>query len=248
MKMKMRYMILLLCFLWAGCNENEIIVFGDQPGINFLRYNSYNGWNDEAGDIFIERNFGLFMDQWETPTDTIRVWAKLEGMMSQEPLRVRLTYAFDPANPYVELVFRDDYVFKPHEYLTEFLIVVKRPPERDRVFNINLTFDYEHSDVVPGSNDRQVFRLTISDRLTFDMLRISQELWDNMIAPSLGAYSNVKMRFMSYALQSRDFSGMAGGVTANQRQTILNRLNEYNAAHPGNPLRDENGDVVVFEP
>ena len=26
-----------------------------------------------------------------------------------------------------------------------------------------------------------------------------------------------------------------------------NALNEYNAAHPGNPLTDENGNLVTFE-
>ena len=240
---------LLCCVaLSAGCKQNEIITFSDLPGANFLRFDSREGWNETLGNLYIDRNFGIFIDEWDIPADTIYVQAKLEGMMSSEPIRIRLKYDYDPEQPHVEVIFRDDYAFAPGEYMAEFKIVVKRPPERDRLFAIPLTFDCENSDIIAGAVERQIFRLNIKDEYTFQTAQITDEVWENAIEPVLGPYSNTKMRFVAYALQRWNLSGLAGGVTLADKQTIVDKLAEYNGAHPGNPLRDENGEIVTFEP
>jgi len=214
-----------------------------------LRYSGVMGWNDTNGDMYFTRNFGIFLSDWNVQTDTVYIRAKLEGKMSNEPLRVRLKYNFNPDQPHLELVFRDDYVFKPNEYIAEFQIVIKRPPQTDRTFIAGVTFDFENSDLVAGGAlNRQVFELRVSDTYTLENAGLVKEIWEDRIEPSLGAYSNVKLRFVAYALQRQLLTYLGSGVSAYDKQTIVNKLNEYNAAHPGNPLRDENGEIVSFEP
>ena len=237
-----------LTLLLCGCKEEKIFVFHGDPGINFLKYDTRNGWNEVLGNLYFDINFGTFITEWEQSEYTVYVQAKLEGMMSSEPMKIRLTYDFDPEKPHVEVLFRDDYALMPNEYITEFEIVVKRPPVRDQLFGIPVKFDYANSDIVAGAEERQIFRLNVKDEFRFEDAGISQDLWDNMIEPVLGMYSNTKLRFMAYALQRRDLSHMAGGVTDRDRDAIRDKLAEYNDAHPGNPLKDENGDIVTFEP
>ena len=250
MKKRILYLAALCCALFAGCNENEILVFDSEPGINFLRYSGVLGWNETSnvGDMYFTRNFGTYINEWNVQTDTVYIRAKLEGKMSDKPLRVHLKYNLNPTD--LELIFRDDYQFQSNEYLIEFQIVIKRPSEIDRTFYAGVSFDFENSDVVAGgATDRQVFVLRVSDTFTLETAGLAEETWKNSVEPLLGAYSNVKLRFIAFALQNRILGYLGtSGLTANNIQTINNALEAYNAANPANPLRDENGELVSFEP
>jgi hypothetical protein len=102
---------------------------------------------------------------------------------------------------------------------------------------------------VKASNDFQV-GVNEENHLTFiwnDQLSRPSN-WSDL-EPYFGTYSNTKYRFM---LQN------SGGVTEFDTETTTwaqlmsfkimfqNALDEYNAAHPGNPLTDENGNLVSF--
>ena len=102
--------------------------------------------------------------------------------------------------------------------------------------------------VVPSADFRK--GVNEQDHLTF--------IWNDQISKPknwaqleefFGAYSDTKYRFM---LEN------AGGITEFNTDTMTwaqlqslkimfqNALNDYNAAHPGNPLTDENGNLVSF--
>ena len=63
-----------------------------------------------------------------------------------------------------------------------------------------------------------------------------------------GTYSEVKYRFMLQHLEAGvTLSGdMSWAQLTNYKIKFQNALNEYNAAHPGAPLTDENGVLVTF--
>jgi len=64
-----------------------------------------------------------------------------------------------------------------------------------------------------------------------------------------GTYSNVKYRFMlnnAGGISGFSTDTMTWAELMSYRIKFANALNEYNAAHPGNPLTDENGQLVTF--
>jgi hypothetical protein len=69
------------------------------------------------------------------------------------------------------------------------------------------------------------------------------------LEPFFGTYSNVKYRFMlENAGGVSEFSTdtMSWAQLNSFRIRFQNALNDYNAAHPGHPLTDENGNLVSF--
>ena len=84
-------------------------------------------------------------------------------------------------------------------------------------------------------------------------------IWTDVLSrpnnwPSLeeffGQYSDAKYRFMlAHSDGVTDFNTdtMSWAELTSFRIKFQNALNEYNAAHPGNPLTDENGQLVSFE-
>jgi len=61
-----------------------------------------------------------------------------------------------------------------------------------------------------------------------------------------GTFSVVKYRFMINNGIPELSESMSWAELMNYRVILQNRLDEYNAANPGNPLRDENGQIVTF--
>ena len=65
-----------------------------------------------------------------------------------------------------------------------------------------------------------------------------------------GTYSNTKYRFMldnMVGMGELSIETMSWSMLNSLRIQFQNALNDYNAAHPGNPLTDENGQAVTFE-
>ncbi|MCF0172395.1 MAG: DUF4843 domain-containing protein [Bacteroidales bacterium] len=72
--------------------------------------------------------------------------------------------------------------------------------------------------------------------------------WDSL-AEYFGSYSDTKYRFMLANVPSgTEFSTdkMSWSQLMNYKVIFTNALNDYNAAHPGKPMTDENGVLVDF--
>ena len=100
----------------------------------------------------------------------------------------------------------------------------------------------ESSDFKPGVNEENHLTFIWTDVLS------KPNNWAEL-EPFFGQYSNTKYRFMLENL------GDEGELSANTmswaklnslRIRFQNAVNEYNAAHPGAPLTDENGNEVTF--
>ena len=100
-----------------------------------------------------------------------------------------------------------------------------------------------NSDFKPGVNEENHIRLIWNDILS------RPNNWSDL-EPFFGAYSNVKYRFMlTNSGGAGEFSTetMSWAQLMSYKIRFQNALNDYNAAHPGNPLTDENGNLVTFE-
>lgn len=83
-------------------------------------------------------------------------------------------------------------------------------------------------------------------------------IWNDMISKPtnwdqlqefFGDYSNTKYRFMianAGGITGFDTDTMSWAELQSYKIKFVNALNEYNAAHPDAPLRDENGVLVTF--
>ena len=101
----------------------------------------------------------------------------------------------------------------------------------------------ESADFKAGVNEENHIKLIWSDVLQ------KPKNWDTL-EPFFGTYSDVKYRFMlAISNGAGEFSTetMSWAMLNSYRILFQNALNAYNAAHPGNPLTDENNQLVTFE-
>ncbi len=74
--------------------------------------------------------------------------------------------------------------------------------------------------------------------------------WDDNLKEFFGDYSDVKYRFMlanAGGISEFDADSMTWAQLQSYKIRFVNALNEYNEAHPGSPLTDENGVLVTFD-
>ena len=101
----------------------------------------------------------------------------------------------------------------------------------------------ESGDFKPGVNEENHITFIWNDILS------KPNNWAEL-EPFFGTYSNVKYRFMLDNLRAEDGTLSAETMTWAKLNSLKirfkNALDEYNAAHPGNPLTDEYGNLVTF--
>lgn len=101
----------------------------------------------------------------------------------------------------------------------------------------------ESGDFKPGVNEENHITFIWNDILS------RPNNWDTL-EPFFGTYSNVKYRFMLLNLRPDDGELSADTMTWAKLNSLKirfqNALDDYNAAHPGNPLTDEYGNLVTF--
>lgn len=99
-----------------------------------------------------------------------------------------------------------------------------------------------NDDFQVGVNEQNHFTLIWSDVLT------RPTNWDDL-EEFFGTYSDVKYRFMienAGGISEFDADTMSWAQLNSLKIKFQNALNDYNAAHPGNPLRDDDGVLITF--
>lgn len=97
------------------------------------------------------------------------------------------------------------------------------------------------SDFKPGIKERDHLLIKWNDILSMP------KNWSDL-EEFFGTFSVVKYRFMINNTGITEFSTdtMSWAQLTNYKIMLKNALDEYNAAHPGNPLKDENGQIITF--
>lgn len=99
----------------------------------------------------------------------------------------------------------------------------------------------ESEDFKAGVVEQSGFTITWNDRLS------KPRNWDDL-TEFFGLFSLTKFRFIIDTLGIGEFdtNTMTWGQLNNYRIVMKNALTSYNEAHPGNPMTDENGQLVGF--
>lgn len=100
----------------------------------------------------------------------------------------------------------------------------------------------ETSDFKEGVIEQNHFCIKWNDTLS------KPKNWDTELLEFFGDFSLVKYRFIIDTLGFGEFSAkeMSWSELTNYKIIMTTALDEYNDAHPGEPLKDENGQLVTF--
>lgn len=237
--------VIFCLIMWnVACSEYEMIKFSEPPAVNFsgLKSDNYPDAPESQSAII---NFGTKY-QFGVLYDTLTIGVKLEGALSDKPLRVTLNSVAIEDTPLVaEFVFPDESYILADTNKTSVRVLVKRPWLYDTLYQANLVFDYANSDVQAGSRERQMFKVSVRDELTFKMLGIDEATWLRYYQLRVGVFGEVKIRFMLSVLKTMNFKN---GFTDAKFQQIRDALTAYNIAHPDDHLKEANGDLVNCDP
>ncbi len=257
---------LLLLTLFAACNEEEIQPFSEKPGVNFMEKttdsggeilwgNGYTNLNSVLDFTSLYSNGGYGMTESDI---TLRV--QLEGRISATPLKVRFKVlpveGFD--TPHIT-VPADGVEIKAGEYFADAVFIYERPEALDKEYLAQIAVDYENSDVVAGTKERQTYTLIIQDTFKWEMMSVeNREEWDTYFIPIVGAYGPEKVRFLLYAFGKigeklddvcwytvnnyyPDFYGLQRYMPQ-----VREILDTYNTEHPDAKVREADGTFVAF--
>lgn len=263
--MKKKYIFLAAAFLMAlvGCKEEEVDTFNSAPGINFLTDNGYGVYVDDYENLLTEEDFftAYFTQKTIdiTTETTIPLCVQLEGRLSDKPLKISLKAISEDGYEMPELEMPGDSSFAPGEYQKVFNVKVRKPAygEERRCY---ITFDYDNSDVVAGTKERQKYEIIVSDKTPWSDMGVTDEAsWNAAFSGALGQYGDVKVRFIQaafamdrwyspqqvYITYTRHLENPNFGFTTQMINTIKRYLNEYNSTHD-TPLHEVDGTPVTF--
>lgn len=249
-------------FSLTACEKEEVSVFTAQTGINFTAQQENS--SSPSYDPDDPKNFeytsdfsghyarGFYGHQY----DTIYIKAKLEGQLSDKPLKVNLLYSAVENYATPELIMLEDTIL-PGEYLAKIKVICKRPAHIDSTYRAKITFDYEKSDVIAGTKERQSMTLSVSDKTPYSEMYVeSKEEWNSSYSDILGNFGEEKVRFIKSVFKERtstlyyytiyygDYYPHLG--FAGQIETLKEALNAYNTEHPDAKVCEADGTLVTF--
>lgn len=241
---KMRYgmaggfaLLLSLSSLFlTGCSSDEDFYYSDEPRV---RLEGDYIW--AAGSDSVTFSFVTYDESVQT--QTIDVDAKIMGMPESRDRTVNITVDASKTTASASLyTVPEQVVVSAGETKGTFSVVLKRDASLQQKA-VRLCIKVSSStDFKPGVSEQ--------DHVTF--------IWNDILSKPnnwsdletfFGQYSDTKYRFMlAYSGGISEFSTdtMSWALLNSLRIRFQNALNDYNAAHPNQPLTDENGQLVTF--
>lgn len=247
---KYALMAAALMALAAACHKYEMKPYGEAPAINFIGSNANGSDSDDAKTLAAETNFGITLPIPDsTNVDTLNVKVRLLGKLQDTPLNIVLKVEKDGDEPMPDLVLLNPYVMPDSAYRMTLKVVVNRPAERHVTYKAKLVVDYALSDVQAGVSELQEYGITVRDELTREMIGVSEADWADLYEAKIGPYSENKARFMVMEFDRVDLGNlMYFGPYPAHVARLQAALEKYNQMYPDNPLKDENGNPIKFEP
>lgn len=233
-----------------ACHKYEMKPYSEPPAINFIGTNASGSDTDDPKTLRDSKNFGSTLPIPDsTNIDTLNIRVRLLGRLNPGPLNITLKAEQVDDYPLPDLVILNPYVLVDSAYRMTLKVAVNRPPQRHITYKAKMVFDYAASDVQAGVDELQSYEITVEDALTREMTGIDEASWTSIYQPQLGPYSENKARFMAMEFNTTDLSSaMPFGPYPAHIARLKTALDKYNEENPGNPLKDENGNLITFDP
>lgn len=227
------FLAFISILLMYGCEENEMMSWQGENTITFITQDKYGKDNEDPEALLWERNWGIDTRGILFVSDTLDIWVKAQGDLSDKPRKIAFKTEGDPEN--VRFEFPEKYILPAGEYRLKCKVVIARPVDYDSIFTGRLMFDYENCDFLPGSKERQAMTFKNSDVVTMELLGTSEREWNSLVS-ALGKWSSTKGRFMLTVLKRVE---ILKGITRGELTLIKNALAAYKDNPDNPPLYDE---------
>ena len=220
----------------ASCSSDEDFFYRDEARIRLVGPEIWTAGSDSLTFSFVTTAAG-------TTEMAMDVEAQVMGPTTDRDRTTNITVVSDKTTASADLYQLPTTVTIPAgQAKAKFQVVLKRASVLETK-SVRLRIAVEPSaDFQKGVNEQ--------DHLTF--------IWNDKISKPknwaeleefFGAYSDTKYRFMlenAGGISEFSTDTMTWAELQSLKITFQNALNDYNAAHPGNPLTDENGNLVSF--
>ncbi|MBQ7440346.1 MAG: DUF4843 domain-containing protein [Prevotella sp.] len=225
------------CFLTACSSTDEDFYYQDEPRVRLVGDYVWAAGTDSISFSFVSYSS-------DVTEMTMLVDAQIMGEVAERDRVVNLSVDAAKTTADASMYTVPATVTVPAgEVKATFPVVLKRAASLTSK-KVRLYIKVEDSnDFKTGVNEENHITMIWSDVLT------KPNNWSDL-EPFFGTYSDTKYRFMltnSGGAGEFNTETMSWALLNSYRIRFQNALNEYNAAHPGNPLTDENGQLVTFE-
>ena len=227
----------LLCAFCASCSSDEDFYYQDEPRVRLVGEKMWAAGTDSV-------TFSFVAYQSDFTQMTINVDAQIMGNVADRDRTVNIVVdnALTTASA-SQYEVPQTVTVPAGQVKGTFPVVLKRDASLETK-SVRLCLKVaESADFKPGVNEENHITFIWNDILS------RPNNWDSL-EPFFGTYSNVKYRFMLLNLRPDDGTLSAETMTWAKLNSLKirfqNALNDYNAAHPGNPLTDEYGNLVTF--
>ncbi|MBV7533450.1 DUF4843 domain-containing protein [Chitinophaga sp. sic0106] len=253
MKTKISFLVTVLagCFFYSCEKSPELMYTAANDGINIWLGTSASSKPDST-----EFNFAF---KPVVPTDSIVFTGMLLGQKVEHDRKFILSPVggdTDRVKEGVHYAF-GEYVIKANTYTGTFPIYVKRTGDFKAagariVFGISAAGDLKKG-LTENSKITVIFKEEFSKPANWDA-----DIYPyNKLSTYFGVYSDAKFEFITTVIGKPPVFRvlLSGTVGANDidfttvsyyKSSCVKRLSTYNAANPGNPLRDENNNLITF--
>lgn len=254
-KLKFVCILMALLSLYA-CKQDEYYLYNDQARIQFgpevsrVYQTSYNLADTLKPYTFYYKDANVLQDTVLFDIYAIGGVSKEDRSFTLAQTQVPNVSNAEPGKHY--LAFNDpkatkNFVIKANTIHTRVPIIMLRDPSL-KTSTVVLKFN-----VVPDKNFKSGEASNLWRKIEFTD-RLSQPAAWNASATQFyyGKYSVVKHQFMIQSTGEKWDQSFIVGITSDiallqyWTDTLKINLIDYNSKNPGNPLRDENGELVLF--
>lgn len=233
---KMKLMILLLAVIgmFTAC-ENDKFYFQDDARV---RIEGPYEW--AVGTDSLTFSFAAYPSQVQEQGMEMKLYVMGEAAATDRTAKLAIDRTLTTAND-DQYVFPETVTIPAGKLEAPFIVTLKRADLTSGTVSLYFRV-VETNDFKVGVIEQNHFCIKWNDTLS------KPKNWDTELFEFFGEYSLVKYRFIIDTIGFGEFSAtsMSWSELTNYKIIMKTALDEYNDAHPGEPLKDENGLLVTF--
>ncbi|MBR4923139.1 MAG: DUF4843 domain-containing protein [Bacteroidaceae bacterium] len=233
---KMKLMILLLAVIgmFTAC-ENDKFYFQDDARV---RIEGPYEW--AVGTDSLTFSFAVYPSQVQEQDMEMKLYVMGEAAATDRTAKLAIDRTLTTAND-DQYVFPETVTIPAGKLEAPFIVTLKRADLTSGTVSLYFRV-VETNDFKVGVIEQNHFCIKWNDTLS------KPKNWDTELFEFFGEYSLVKYRFIIDTIGFGEFSAtsMSWSELTNYKIIMKTALDEYNDAHPGEPLKDENGLLVTF--
>jgi hypothetical protein len=244
-KLKLMYILLLTVAVVSSCSEYEMLAYENDPAIYFTYESTLGGQRDSINHSFFVLNTSILTDTVWIKISTMgeissqdRPFSIVQTNTGKAGAAVAGTHYVSLDNPAVKSLM----VIPANKVEAKIPVIFFRDEslalEQVRLELAVASNEYFH----PGIDRWRTLTVTTTDQA------VKPSTWNTWQYYFGATWGSVKMRFIinvtgytEWGVVPSDFS-----YVLHLRDLVAQAFKDYNRDHPDNPLKEANGDIVVF--